>query len=399
MIIILDQQLFSPGVLELVRGLQFVMSAEDRRHALLMDPEWDAEDDNQPINVWSAKLPPPIGDAVRKCLERGLDEAANLRQTIMKIRVSEKRQSQWEDGVLSPLHALRLMQTPLWLVLENGRNDLQFLRRILDRKDRDELEEHLAEGRVEVPIGGGTGEIKMFLDRLTKLSGKGSSSREISGWIRRLRSWVMFDRDADPKDPRLPSPQSQSLRSLCASMTRPSPFPGRQLGRRTIENYLPFEALRLWAESVAKDKAERRKRVDAFVSPDFGDDRRACFAMKDGLRKDVTKAVREDLSRRGSKQVKLKIAGRWRTEKELASHFKRRARMRERWLEDEDLPAVFRGLSGEARRRLTHGFGDEIAQLYGDTETDDAWFLRVFKEDPAATKWREELMESLLAVI
>ncbi len=121
-----------------------------------------------------------------------------------------------------------------------------------------------------------------FLQNLATVPGMPTQSKETTTWIRRLRSWVMFDRDAHPDDPAQPSATSETLRDLCALMTRPRAFPGHQLGRRTIENYLPPEALSTWAES-GDARPERRGRVAAFNSTDFGAARRACFAMKYGF--------------------------------------------------------------------------------------------------------------------
>jgi len=402
MIVTLDQRLFVQGTLGVVRGLSFVISAEERCHVLLTDPLWDPEDESQPIQKWLTALSGEAVEAVRASLDRGLDEAANASKSVARVRVEPLVASRWEDGVLSPADALRLMQTPLWLVLENGRNDLQFLLRILDRRDRVFLEEHLAEGRVEVPVGGGTGELKVFLEDLATLPAVQSGARQTTGWIRRLRSWVMFDRDAHHEDPAQPSSLSETLRLLCASMTRPRPFPGHQLGRRTIENYLPVKALEFWAENAQTSGSKRRLRqmVWAFSSLEFGEIRRACFAMKEGLVKDVAPAVREDLKRRKLKQMKLKRHPSWFTEDQLRSVLKRRSKTRERWLEETELPAVFRGMRDPVLlRSLNRGFGDRVAELYGDRDLDDACFNRVFIDDSVAKAWREGLVESLRAVL
>ncbi len=397
MIVTLDQLLFREGAAQRLRGLRLVLAANERRHVLLTDPLWEPDAADQLINRWLSELPPELMDAVQKTLEAGLDEAAKMGASVARIRVEQTSTSQWENGVLSPDDALRLMQTPLWLVLENGRNDLQFLRRILEKKDRKALDDHFAEGRIDVPLGGGTGELKLFLENLATLPGAPSMSRETTSWIRRLRSWVMFDRDARPDDPRLPSSMSESLREVCAGMTRPRPFPGHQLGRRTIENYLPFEALYHWANS-GNDTVQRRQRVEAFKSNDFGELRRACFAMKDGFVKDVAQAVREELKQRKRPERKLKM--RWVHEAKLPVTLESKPRRRVRWIEESELPVVFQGLQNVAfRHRLNRGFGEQSAELYANMEVADRWFHRVFTEDPAARTWREELVESLWSVL
>lgn len=391
MIVTLDQRLFELGAPALLDAMRFVLAAIERRHVLLMDPAWDPEDNRQPVHRWLGAMPEVIIEAVHKKMEESLDEAANMGASVSRIRAEPIPRSKWNAGVLSREDALRLMQTPLWLVLENGRNDLMFLRRILERKDRDALDEHLAEGRVEVPLGGGTGELKVFLENLATLPDAPSQSRETTSWIRRLRSWVMFDRDAHPDDRSKPSKISESLRELCAQMMRPRPFPGHQLGRRTIENYLPIEALHAWAVAGGgAEKRQRREQVEAFKSDDFGAQRRACFEMKEGFVKDVANAIRDDLKQHKLKQRKL-------TQRKLKQC---KLTQRARWLDEHELPTVFQGLQNtELRNHLNRGFGDKIAALYGDPAMDDRWFWRVFEADADAQAWRKRLVESLWAVL
>lgn len=414
MIVTLDRHLFEPTAPARMRCLRLVLAADERRHVLLTDPAWDRGADDHPVQQCLARMDNGVVEFVSNVLEASLDDAADMGLSVARIRVEPMAASRWEDGVLSPEDALRLMQTPLWLVLENGRNDLQFLRRILEKKDRDALDEHLAEGRIEVPLGGGTGELKLFLENLATLPSTRSDARQTTNWIRRLRSWVMFDRDAHeardgrggkaptkPNDPRLPSATSENLRALCAEMTRPRPFPGYQLGRRTIENYLPIHALSAWAEAGdGPERTRRRAQVEAFMSSDFGEERRACFAMKEGLVKDVASTVREELGQRGHKQRKLKNRAGWVHEAKLPAAQRTKLRTRVRWLEDAELPAVFQGMKDAAlRRRLERGFGSKIAELFGDfKDCQDEWFQDVFKADPDK-KWRTALVESLWAVL
>ena len=395
MIVTLDQRLFEPGLLP----LRFVFAANQRGHVLLTDPEWDASDTSQPVQLWLNGQSKEIRDAGEKELERGLDEAANMGASVARIRVEPIVASIWEDGKLSPDDALRLMQTPLWLMLENGRNDFEFIRRILEVHDRDALNEHLAAGRVEVPPGGGTGELKLFLENLATLPAKPVLSGDIASWFRRLRTWVMFDRDVNPNDLRLPSKMSEDMRELCAKMTRPRQFPGHQLGRRTIENYLPIEALDYWADGGdGPERNERRQRVEAFKSSDFGGLRRSCFAMKDGFMKDVAQSIRDEFKQRGFRQ--RKILGSWTRENKLPSALRKSQRTRERRLEASELPAVFQGMAHSTHHHhLRRGFGTKIAELFADKALNDIYFHRVFDADPAASAWRRGLVESLWAVL
>jgi hypothetical protein len=374
MIVTLDHRLFAPGPPAAVRCLQFVFAAQMRQHVLVVDPPWDASDSTHPVQSWLNKQPTEVRETIEKELESGYDEAANMGSHVARIRVENIAASRWESGILAPDDALRTMHTPLWLALENGRNDLQFLRRILERRDREALDTHLAEGRVEVPLGGGTGELQMFLEGLSAIP---NSPGHATAWIRRLRSWVMFDRDALPGDPVRPSEVSDKLLSLCRSMSKPWPYSGTQLGRRTIENYLPLEVLDLWAASTRKHQAVRRKLVQAFKSKDFGDMRRSCFDMKKGLSKDVN-------PEKTSKKCEC---------------FVQKSRL-PAFIQESRLPGVFQNINrDEFRNALNGGFGKDIANYYGDRTCQDDWFWAVFRADPAAHAWRSRLVDSLWNVL
>ncbi|NNB98452.1 hypothetical protein HI113_31610 [Corallococcus exiguus] len=371
MIFTLSQYLFQDGIVSAALKLSIFLAGSQRYHVLQIDPPWDEADQTQPLQAWLKQLSAPLGSAVRTVLDASLDELANMGTSVRRVRVEPILESRWRDGVLSPNDALRLMWTPLWLVLENGRTDLQFLRRILEMPDREALDERLADGRIEVPLGGGTGELKWFLEELATLpTSSHNAAQGATGWIRRLRSWIMFDKDAHSTDRDAPSKDSSNLRTLCEGMTTPFPFPGHQLCRRTIENYLPFEALHAWAESGGNKSKTRRKKVNAFVSNQFGASRRACFAMKDGLLKDSPKEIRDA----------CKID----TTRELI---------------DTEVDKVFHGIQDpKIRNRLRTGFGKDIGELYSNRSIGDQFFWAVFTNDPAALEWRKRIIDSLWEV-
>lgn len=372
MIFVLNQDLIRDGSISSALGLSLCFAADKRGHVLLTDPLWDASDLSQPINAWIATLSPELAQAVNNILEASLNELLTMRFSTRRVYVDSSSPSQWHQSKVSPLDCLRLMWTPLWLVLENGRTDLQFLRRILEKRDSQALDERLHSGRIEVPLGGGTGELRRFLEDLATLPTNGTyNSKHTTGWIRRLRSWVMFDKDANPIDQTLASDESEALRNLCNEMTVPQLFPGHQLGRRTIENYLPYEALSAWAENGDSNKRkERRQKVAAFKSSIFGDLRRCCFSMKEGLLKDSPKDVRE-----GCKRDSTRI------------------------LADIEVAPTFKGLDHQVRQHLKNGFGKDIAEQYGNTAIADAWFQRVFANDADANAWRTQIVESLWEVL
>jgi hypothetical protein len=367
MIVTLDQTLFSEEW-SFWEAYSFVEAARRGEHVLLTDPVWDPAENDQPVVRWLNVMDAALVARFEAALRAGLDANANISRDTLAVRIAPLTESDWGRGELTPEDGLRVLSSPLWLALENGRNDLSFLRRILPQRDRHELDKRLGDGRVEVPLGGGTGELKHFLQSLKNLPRRASSPLDTTRWVRRLRSLVLFDKDAAPGDATVPFRDSATLSALCQGMTQPRPFPGHQLGRRTIENYLPFEALRLWAAAGrGPDRKKRREKVDAFEATAFGAERRACYAMKKGLSKDAH-----------GKEARKREA--------------RRASLTE-------LPPPFQGLtSSQDVEALWEGFGDDIAGLFSNPEADDRWFWGVFDKDPAAKAWRASVIESLWAV-
>lgn len=373
MIVTVQQAVFE----DRLTGLHFIFAANLMQHALLTDPVWDEQDSTQPLTRWARCWGTAVGglnagglleEALRDTLEYGASELAAAGSRTPMVSVVSNELTRWEDGVLSPADGLRLMLTPLWLVLENGRNDFQFLRAVLDPATRRRLDWALADGVVDVPLGGGTGELKHFLTALATAPLSVSGSAVTRDWIRRLRSWVMFDHDADPNDRTQPSRQSQELKGLCLGMAKPFRYPGNQLGRRTIENYLPFESLHGWVQQSRRaQRAPRRRLLDLFKSQRFGAQRRACFAMKDGLKKDL----QSDDAR-----------ARWKRGNVQAGDFDQLFRD----------PAVLAELLA-----LRIGFGSEVAGQFASA--DPRWIEGVFDCDPAAQRWREGVIESLRGVL
>lgn len=91
-----------------------------------------------------------------------------------------------------------------------------------------------------------------------------------------LRLWVLFDSDA--LEPNRPSKEANEKRELCEA----SRVPYHQLQRREIENYLPRQVLRTWAErSPGNVRAARRRKALAFAG--LLPEQRYHFNMKDGF--------------------------------------------------------------------------------------------------------------------
>ncbi len=203
----------------------------------------------------------------------------------------------------------------------------------------------------------------------------GSANVSVMSRVRLSRIWVMFDRDSDPADRMKPSPQSERFRSQCAQVENPCPWPltFHQLGRRSIENYLPEKLLRFWQDEAAgAERTRRRKRIDALCQLKRDNPHAAWqFNMKGGLLKDLSVEAREEI------------------------------RDQRRSVRDGDLDPVFRGMNEAQRLVLTDGFGGKIANLFATQRPGcEEWFKAEYeRQRPGAHPTREAMLSSLIARI
>jgi len=238
-----------------------------------------ARSDRPSVDTWIAHQIEATS-ALRKRLGRIVEEARRRAPQApggaAKITVVESALDPLR-GHLGARDAARLLQRPLKLLVENARNDRAFLRAVVEPGARKELDKALERGWAEFEMGGGIGEIKRRLEQLR-------DSDELPELIARARLWVMFDRDADPKDRRSESPASREVRELAAELQTPWPLHAHQLRRRAIENYVPVSAIRRWWTyyDLKKGALEARQaRAEAFgaLDPEI----RRSFNMKKGL--------------------------------------------------------------------------------------------------------------------
>ena len=195
--------------------------------------------------------------------------------------------------------------------------------------------------------------MRAALERLRASRREPQPDQHRLAWVESYRLWVLFDKDAFKHhkdaiqdDATTESSESKALRKECEKLD----VPHHQTGRRSIENYLPDEALRRWVnQGFGRELTKRRARCRAFCDA-FGPQHRAAFPMKAGLQKD------------------------------------RR---------DGHLPPPFRDLVPAVAEVLEHGFGDDIAESFDVSELSDSAFQRVFEHDPDARDWRKKLFSTL----
>jgi hypothetical protein len=323
MIAEVEEAVFSSSRTTCLELLAIVELCSSDRHILLTDPVWDPG--NLPIiDAWLASWPQPLGAEIKLVLDEGPVAFARRTKTTSRIRIVDAVASDFRHAIplLTVSDALRVLSAPLRLLLENGRNDGAFLKKMIPPQWRQSFIDALESRWAELETGGGITELALRVKQLAK---------DPRAW---MRLWVMFDSDA--RDPNVPSTQSVRAAAACASCTEPWSVVPLQLGRRAIENYLPPTALFGWAELASgPEKKRRREAAEAFR--DLSPAQRAHYNMKSGLFGELPRQRREWYIQQQSTQ-----------------------------LQPQDLEPLFRALPEESVRRLHSGFGPDVASLYGD---------------------------------
>ncbi len=166
--------------------------------------------------------------------------------------------------------ALRVLERPLRLLVENAENDGAFLRTVAFDHWKTKLARALDAGWVEFEHGGG------LESMLSLLEGRGSSDR--------LRLWVLFDSDA--REPESPSARSEVVRAYCEAHR----IAHHQLRRRAAENYLPLPALVAWTQIVPRN-TRKKHHLTYLAFKEMNAPRRHHYNMRQGFAKDEEEGI------------------------------------------------------------------------------------------------------------
>ncbi|OJH40157.1 hypothetical protein [Cystobacter ferrugineus] len=249
MIVTLDQALFD-GRAEPLLLISLLRYGLEGRHILLTDPSFKKTGKSQ-VNQWLAQRDEIVREAVWEALDRGLKTYPNSTSRL-EVHVSHREHSDWhkDNPQLSVQDAALLLATPLRLVLEDRLSDKHFLLCIAPAAQREFLQKALARGWCHIEHGGGLENMKKYLASIQDSSVEG------------LRSWFMFDRDTQPSGE--PSDSAKSLQTKCENRL----MPHHPLERRSIENYLPPQALHKWVNHAPgpTQRKDRQKKVEHVLS-------------------------------------------------------------------------------------------------------------------------------------
>lgn len=343
------------------------------RHDVLLSPSFYRDDQRDlPRTRWLNAQGAEMQERLIRILEIGADRASRRNPRVPTIRVIAEPTSRWDEGALRIDDAIDLLRAPLRLLLENKTSDWRFLLAAASSPVRDELERALTLRWIEVEGAGGLGELKKRIEELIAFASQGRHRD-------RLRTWAMFDRDADPEDPRQASSESNDVVRLCRSATLALPWtmPHWQLGRRSIENYLPIEALRERGRPSQREALNRLR--DQYPLESFA------YSMKQGLIKDAP-------------TIRVSERHPLRQQWQAAADTPARGTLVPR----DALCAIWRTLPADLQGELLFGFGDKVGEEFSQYRTEaswDEWFIREYARGPADQPQPHDVINEILELI
>lgn len=357
-------------------SLVYELSAASVDHALLLENGEDLSQTAAP--AWLSAEPQLHQGEVRRLLELGLliraqqpaggpswSEGRWRRAGPLRVRVERRTASDWPALRLSLADAVAILREPLRLVLENGRNDLGFVKYLSDAGTRELLRrlEDAPAGGLIVAVSGGTGEVKEWLQ------GHAEADALSDVQLRRLwKTWVMFDMDAGRDDAAAPSEAIEEIMGLCETIAEKHgvPLSWVCLQRREIESYIPDQGL--------PNRAARRRIKAARAAVD---QQRWAWAydMKRGLVGDLLDSVGEE-RRRELKRNNPALVPR-----------------------PGELKRPFDALDDEVRSDLARGFGKKVLNGPLNEPEPPAWLDQLgdeYDRGPVHQLPRASLIQSLL---
>jgi len=255
MIAWIDDALFSEGKSRTVDLVALLRAAVVGEHALAVTDKKGREGEAPHRDRWVGGLHGKLQHEVKALLEaaKSVDAGVSAHGSFA-ILVSADWRGRPTDVVVELKDAVRLLQTPLAIVVEHGVNDAMFLLRVLPPDWRKTFLDWLARGLVVFEHGGGAGTMARLVDHH---AGKGEprlSGLEPRAW--QGRHFVVGDRDAPPGH------LGDNARTLERAFRRVQVAGSTRvcfLERRKQENYLPRQAVEAYVSSRITAKEDREK--------------------------------------------------------------------------------------------------------------------------------------------
>lgn len=369
------------------------LTRDPHRHALITDPVYEPGGANGELDIWLSKRESYEANVLRTILNNGLlaDATFDRGQPVSgprlpsvisarqpriwrlagptKFHVERRPDSDWRNRRLTLRDAANLLREPARVLVENGRTEPAFLVHLAGPTDGASLQELLRTPAKIVLVSGGCGELKRWVQNLSK------PPETQERWRQLLRAWVLFDWDAGESSALDPSQGAIDLMCACedAEATFGYGLSWIALRRRELESYIPDSGLRA-------QRAERLGFAEQVIAWRGDNDRKGwawALDLKKGLLGDLRAGWDQKLSKEDKDSIKQ-------AQKPLAP---------------EMLKAPFSGLSNPLAQLLTTGFGDAIGRaLRGELGHPPPWTVDIpaeYDRGPDDQVSREALVRSL----
>lgn len=361
MLVIIEESLFS-GQADVLDLLSIFQLALEERHSILTDPLFEPGNPTScpSMHRWLETLLPGLKEAVLLVLEDSAKRAANYGKTVLTVHIGSLSKSVFTSTAarVTLVDGLRLLRTPLTVLLENRRNDGAFLRALAVREHRERLDNAINKGWLTIESSGGIEELALRIQAGRKRH------------IEPLRWWVLCDRDSGSLA--ILSKEAQKIeerRRKCL----PGPLPYGALRRRMSENYLPLACLDRWAEEgYGSQRKQRREIVKAFKA--MPESLRHRFHLKKGFFAGLSERQKDGI----------------RKSKGIVTPAERRAAFPDATPKELH---YLNNMTDTEVRLLQEGFGDQLRDQFikGDPQALEDW---IHKELPYTERF--ELIQSML---
>lgn len=256
MIIWVDDRLFHEGARDVDR-LALLRGAAVRRHTLIVsiDPsDTRARRVSPEFDGWRSALPERLRSEVEMLRERlDLVSANATARGAERLLVSEREVAAGVPGCRVTMdEAVRAVVLPTYVLVENGINDRNFVRRAMPPAWRERLDTWERAGLLRYENGGGTSVMRTLIER----HAKDDYARQAFGLptkLWRLVHVVVYDHDGG--DLEHPDRGSRDVERACQAAGLDDR--SHCLRRRDQEHYLPREALEAIVEKRETNPGHR----------------------------------------------------------------------------------------------------------------------------------------------
>lgn len=272
MIVILEDSFFcSPACYQQV---SFIACLENSRHSLLPENVTGAV-----YKAWKQSAPKDVSDVVEALVQRAIRQlSVPASKMLGRIRVKASGSDDWINSPpsLLPSTALKVLQHPVYVFLENNHADKNFFQSFMSPGERRQFAERCERDSIRLIHGGGLGDLKRQM-------------RDIAGQmdvkIRPYLCLVLIDSDA--LEPGKPSGTSQGVIEAAKELGLTACY---QLARRSIENYLTDNALSMWCCENAHKTNKLYHCLRSFLN--LPPQLRYHYNMKKGLKNEDERLIR-----------------------------------------------------------------------------------------------------------